>query len=65
MLMKFTVKQIITSYTKVGEDYQLVEVAQRYTCNNYDDLQNLLLTIIESSDEKVRFEVSKEELKHE
>lgn len=58
--MKLKVKQIIAKYAKVGDDYQHVEVTQGYTCNTYDDMQNLILSIVEASDGAVKFEISKE-----
>jgi hypothetical protein len=45
---------------KVGDDYQYVEVEKYYTVNNWDDLQNLLMTLIDYSDVSIRFEVKKE-----
>lgn len=58
--MRFTVKQYINDYVKVGDEYRHVEVENKYEVGNYDDLQNLLLTLIDFGDGKLKFEVVKE-----
>lgn len=58
--MKFKVTEFIKKYMKVGDDYQYVEVEKYYTADNWDDLQNLLMTLIDFSDRSIRFEVKKE-----
>jgi hypothetical protein len=58
--MKFTVTEFIKKYMKIGDDYQYVEVEKKYSVNNWDDLQNLLMTLIDYSDVSIRFEVKKE-----
>lgn len=58
--MKFKITEFIKKYMKVGDDYQYVEVEKYYTVNNWDDLQNLLMTLIDYSDVSIRFEVKKE-----
>lgn len=58
--MKFKVTEFIKKYMKVGDDYQSVEVEKHYTADNWDDLQNLLMTLIDYSDVSIRFEVKKE-----
>lgn len=58
--MKFRVIEFIPDYVKVGDDYQYVEVEKHYTVDNWDDLQNLLMTLIDYSDVSIRFEVEKE-----
>lgn len=58
--MTFKVTEFIKKYMKVGDDYQYVEVEKYYTVNNWDDLQNLLMTLIDYSDVSIRFEVKKE-----
>jgi len=60
--MVFKVKQFISDYVKVGDEYRRVEVENKYSVNNYDDLQNLLLTLIDFGDGKLKFEVTKEEV---
>lgn len=58
--MRLKVKLYYTAYEKVGDEYKTIECKQTFHCNTYDDLQNLLLTIIEASDYDVKFEVGKE-----
>lgn len=58
--MKFKVTEFIKKYMKVGDEYQYVEVEKHYTVDNWDDLQNLLMTLIDYSDVSIRFEVKKE-----
>lgn len=59
--MKFRVTQYIKDYVKVGEEYRHVEVENDYEIDNYDDLQNLLLTLIACSAKDIKFKVVKEE----
>lgn len=58
--MKFTVIEFIKKYMKVGDDYQYVEVEKKYAVNNWDDLQNMLMSLIDFSDGPIKFEVRKE-----
>ena len=58
--MRFTVKQYITDYVKVGDEYRHVEVVNKFEVSNYDDLQNLLLTLIDFGDDRLKFEIVKE-----
>lgn len=58
--MKFKVTEFIKKYMKVGDEYQYDEVEKHYTVGNWDDLQNLLMTLIDYSDVSIRFEVKKE-----
>ena len=58
--MKFKITEFIKKYLKVGDEYQSVEVDKHYTVDNWDDLQNLLMTLIDYSDVSIRFEVKKE-----
>lgn len=59
--MKFRLTQYIKDYVKVGEEYRHVEVENDYEIDNYDDLQNLLLTLIAYSAKDIKFKVVKEE----
>ena len=58
--MKFRITQFITDYVKVGDEYRHVEVENVFEVSNYDDLQNLLLTLIDFSDKDTKFKISKE-----
>ena len=63
--MVFKVKQFIKDYVKVGDEWRHIEVENKYTVNNYDDLQNLLLTLIDFSDGTVKLEIEKEAIRRE
>jgi len=58
--MKFTVIEFIKKYMKIGDDYQYVEVEKKYTVKTWDDLQNIVMTLIDFSDGTIKFEVRKE-----
>lgn len=61
-MTRFTVKQIVSDYVRVGEEYQTVEVKNTFEADNFDDLQNLIMTLIDFSRKAIKFEVSKEEV---
>jgi len=58
--MKFTVIEFIKKHMKVGDDYQYVEVEKKYSVNDWDNLQNMLMSLIDFSDGPIKFEVRKE-----
>lgn len=58
--MKFTIIENIRDYVKAGDEYQWVEVKKKYEASNWDDMQNLLMTLIDFADGSIRFEVRKE-----
>lgn len=60
--MRFEVTQFISDFIRVDEQYKTVEVKNKFVANNYDDLQNLLMTLIDFGDGKLKFEVTKEEV---
>lgn len=57
--MRFYVTQYISDYIKVGDEWRPVEVQNKFIVGNYDDLQNLLLTLIDFGGGKLKFEVAK------
>jgi len=61
-MTRFTVKQIVSNYVRVGEEYQTVEVKNTFEVDNFDDLQSLIMTLIDFSKNDIKFEVSKEEV---
>ena len=61
-MMKFKVTQYVTSYEKVGDDYQYVDAEAKYECGNFDDLQYLISTLVEACITTVKFSVSKVEV---
>ena len=58
--MRFKVTQYITDYIKVGDEYRTVEVRNKFFADTWDDLQNLLMTLIDFADGKIKFEVERE-----
>lgn len=60
--MRFYVIQYIPDYIKVGDEWRHVEVQNKFIVNDYDDLQNLLLTLIDFGEGKLKFEITKEEV---
>lgn len=63
--MEFEITEYIKDYVKVGEEYQLIEAEKRYVTKNWDDLQNLIMTLIDFSNKTVKFSVTKKEVKDE
>lgn len=62
MAYKFTLTEVIRDYTHIKEEYGYVEVKKVYECSNYDDLQNIFLTLVDFSNGPLKFEVTKEEV---
>lgn len=62
MKYKFRVTQYVKDYVKVGDEYRHVEAESKYMCEDCDDLQNLLLTLIYSGERDLKFSVRKEEV---
>lgn len=62
MAYKFTLTEIIRDYTHIKEEYGYVEVKKVYECSNYDDLQNIFLTLVDFSNGPLKFEITKEEV---
>ena len=62
MAVKFKIIQYVKDYVKIGDEWRHVEAESKYECDNYDDLQNLVLTLVDFTTDKVKFEVRKEEV---
>lgn len=63
MAYKFTLTEKIRDYVRIDEDeWKHVDVEKKYAVNSYDDLQNLLLTLVDFSEDgkPLRFEIKKE-----
>ena len=61
MALKFTTTQYISDYIKVGDEWRNVEVECKYESHNWDDFENLLLTLICNKDD-IKFRVRREEV---
>ena len=62
MAINFKVTQFINDYVKAGDEWRSIEVKNKYRVENYDDLQSLIITLIDFSEGKIKFEVEKEEV---
>lgn len=63
MAYKFTLIEKIRDYVRIdGDEWKHVDVEKKYVVNNYDDLQNLFLTLVDFTEDgkTLRFEVKKE-----
>ena len=57
--MKFKVTEYISKYMRVEDEWKNIEVEKYYYPNTWDDLQNLLGTLIDYADDSIKFEVKK------
>ena len=62
MRLKIDMRMVVTTYAKVGDEYQSVEATKKFVCYNYDDLQNLFLTLVEASDDTLKLSIDKKEV---
>lgn len=58
--MSFTLIEFINDYVRVNDKYENVTIKKKYEMDSWDDLQNLLLTLIDFSTKTIKFEVRKE-----
>lgn len=58
--MSFTLIEFINDYVRVNDKYENVTIEKKYEMDSWDDLQNLLLTLIDFSTKTIKFEVRKE-----
>jgi hypothetical protein len=61
--MKFKVTEFIKDYVKINDEgeYDWIEVKKKYSANAWDDLTNLIMSMIDFTDGPIKFEVRKEE----
>lgn len=57
--MKFKVTEYIRSYTRMEDKWGYVEVEKHYYPNTWDDLQNLIGTLVDYADGSIKFEIKK------
>lgn len=57
--MRFKLTEVIRDFTRIKEEYGYVEVKKTYEVNNYDDLSNLILTLVDFGTGPLKFEVDK------
>ena len=60
--MKFQITEIIRNYVKPEglDQYAWVEVEKSYSANTWDDLTNLIMSLIDFTDGPIKFVVRKE-----
>lgn len=60
--MKFKVTEFVRDYVKVNDEgkYDWVEIRKKYSANTWDDLTNLIMSMIDFTDGPIKFEVKKE-----
>ena len=54
-MAKYIVTQYVSDYVKIGDEFRHVEVECEYVGHNWDDLENLIMTLIcNKNDIKIR-----------
>ena len=61
MATKYTITQYVRDYVKIGDEWRTVEVECKYECFSWDDLENLLMTLICNKND-IKFRVKTEEV---
>ena len=61
MATKYTNTQYVRDYVKIGDEWRNVDVECKYECDNWDDLENLLMTLICNKND-IKFRVKTEEV---
>ena len=61
MAKKYTIIQYVRDYVKIGDEWRNVEVECKYECENWDNLENLLLTLISNKDD-IKLRIKTEEV---
>ena len=67
MTYKFTLTEVIRDFVHIKEEYGYVEIKKDYVTYNYDDLQNLFLTLVDFTEDgkTLKFEIKKETIDEE
>ena len=60
--IRFEVTQFFKVCAKFDDEWKLSEGQTNYTVDNWDDLQNLLITLIDFGDDETKFRVRKQEV---
>ena len=60
MGIKFTLTEIIKDFTHIEDKYGYVEIEKKYEVDNWDDIQNLFLTLLDFSTDELHIKVKKE-----
>ena len=60
--IRFEVTQFFNVYAKFDDEWKHSEGQINYTVGNWDNLQNLLMTLIDFGDDETKFRVRKQEV---
>ena len=60
-MTRYRITQYVSDYVKVGDEYRHVEVECDYECSNFDDFENLLLTLVTNKND-IKLRVRTEEV---
>ena len=61
-MITFTMTMRVEDYVLVEDKFERVTARKKFTCNNYDDLSNLFLTLVEAGDSTLSIDVDKKEV---
>ncbi len=65
MAYKFTLTEVIKEFARIEDKCGYVEVRKKYVVNNWDDLQNLFLSLVDFSEGTLKLEIEKEVIEEE
>lgn len=57
----FKIKLEVSDFVEVNGEYKRVTANKKFSCTNWDDLQNLFSTLVDASDGDVVLTISKTE----
>lgn len=57
----FKIKLEVSDFVEVNGEYRRVTAHKKFSCTNWDDLQNLFSTLVDASDGDVVLTISKTE----
>lgn len=60
MAYRFKVKQIVNGYMLIDGEYRKVDAEQNFECSTFDDLNDIILTLVDYSIKDVKVEIHKE-----
>ena len=64
MKYRFRVTQKVCGYTPITEEYKRIEVDQNFECETFDDLKDIILTLVDYSTKDVKLEIHKEVIEY-
>ena len=61
--VEYILSLTFSKYMRVGEEWQTVEITQKFRYSDFDDVQNLIGYLTEGTDENIGFAIQKKEVK--